>query len=64
MINQNVQITEQDYRATLIFSIQNLKEDAISLGFDFPTNPDYDEASTKDLQVFQFELLSYIYNNI
>ena len=64
MNNVNGLGTEQAYRETLIFSIQNLKADAISLGFDFPTNPDYDEASTKDLQVFQFELLSYIYNNI
>jgi len=62
MINQNT--TEQAYRATLIFSIQNLKEDAISLGFDFPTNPNYDTASTKELQVFQFELLNYIYTHI
>ena len=51
------------FRAATITSIKNLKFDAVRLGFDWPTDPDYENASTRDLAEFQSEVLKYIMDN-
>lgn len=55
--------TEAAYRAATITSIQSLKYDAVRLGFDWPTDPDYDTATTQELSAFQSEVLKYIMDN-
>jgi hypothetical protein len=52
----------QGYRAAVIKSINNLKAEAIRLGFDFPTDfqPENSTADINELVYFQAELLEYI----
>lgn len=51
------------YRSATITSIKSLKFDAMRLGFDWPTDPDYENASTSELSAFQSEVLEYIMDN-
>lgn len=50
-------------KAAIITSIISLKYDAIRLGFDWPTDPDYDNAPLSELAAFQSEVLEYIMDN-
>ena len=51
------------FRLATITSIKSLKFDATRLGFDWPTDPDYENASTSELSAFQSEVLEYIMDN-
>jgi hypothetical protein len=56
----------QGYRAAVIKSINNLKAEAIRLGFDFPTDfkPENSTADINELVHFQAEMLEYIYEHL
>ena len=51
------------YRSATITSIKSLKFNAVRLGFDWPTDPDYDTAPLSELSAFQSEVLEYIMDN-
>ena len=64
MVNEKA--TAQGYRAAVVASINNLKVEAIRLGFDFPTDfkPENSTADIKELVYFQAELMEYIYDHL
>jgi len=64
MVNEKA--NAQGYRAAVITSINNLKAEAIRLGFDFPTDfqPENSTADISELVYFQAEMLEYIYDHL
>ena len=52
------------YRSATITSIKSLKFDAMRLGFDWPTDPNYDTAPLSELSSFQSEVVKYIMDNL
>ena len=59
MINEN---TEAQVKAQLIQAIQVYKDEAINLGFDYPTQP-IEDADTAVLILFYTDLVDYVAYN-
>lgn len=58
MVNDNK--TDAQVKAQIIAEIEKIKAEAISLGFDYPTDADYETATIRDLHGFLNELRVYI----
>ena len=59
MVNEK---TAAQVKAQLIEAIQFYKEDAINLGFDYPTQP-IEEAEVSDLIIFYGEIVDFVAYN-
>jgi len=51
-------------RETLIKQINKIKPEAISHGYDYPTNADFSTATTEELQAFHDEIQAYAIEGI
>ena len=51
-------------KAQLITLINKVKPEAIKQGFDYPTNADFNTATTQELQAFFSEIQAYAIDGI
>jgi len=61
MINEK---TDAQVKAQLIQRINIIKPEAISQGFDYPTNADFSTATVAELQAFHDEIQAYAIDGI
>jgi hypothetical protein len=51
-------------REALIKQINKIKPEAIRLGYDYPTDADFNTATTEELQTFHDEIQAYAIDGI
>lgn len=56
--------TDAQVKAQLIQRINKIKTEAINQGYDYPTDADFNTATTEELQAFHDEIQAYAIDGI